>query len=472
MTRVAIVGAGQTGASAALALAQRGVEVTLFSDRGQQALRNDLPATGTAVLFGGGQQAERRLGLRSYQDVAPLGSGMSQRIVAEPNVELIAFDGTFDGFTGEGVDTRLKADDRISKFRSVGGSFIVRAVDEEALDEIAAEHDLTLVATGRNGLRSLFPRDEARSVLTGPQRNVIMLTVTGLGHDKSVFAHRSPAGGAHSAFSFIGEKGEAWWGPYYHKDVGPSWSFLGWAKPGSEWEKRFATANSAESALQIVADLHRDYLPWDLPEVLRFEVIPQDPHSWLRGAVTQEFRSSVGWTRSGLVVASLGDTAMSFDPLAGQGAQSGLIQTAIYVDRIVGRGGALDERWIRESFDIFYSQRGAGAELVTRLFLGHPDLAEIAQILISGANGSERFAGRLFGLIADPSPLLELRTPDDAKAFVAQFSGEDVDDVLARSADLVARAQESHKEGLQYFASSKLSSDRKHSATKSKEAVA
>ena len=109
MTKVAIVGAGQTGASAALALAERGVEVTLFGDRDQHASRNDAPATGTAVLFGGGQQAERHLGLRSYQDVAPLGSGMSQRIVAEPDMELIAFDGTFDGFTAEGVDTRLKA---------------------------------------------------------------------------------------------------------------------------------------------------------------------------------------------------------------------------------------------------------------------------------------------------------------------------------------------------------------------------
>jgi hypothetical protein len=31
----------------------------------------------------------------------------------------------------------------------------------------------------------------------------------------------------------------------------------------------------------------------------------------------------------------LGDTSIAYDPLAGQGAQSGLIQTAIYVDRIV-----------------------------------------------------------------------------------------------------------------------------------------
>src|ERR1700690_2880036 len=159
MTSVAIIGAGQTGASAALALAKRGVEVTLYSDRSQDSLRNDVPATGTAVIFGDAQQAERRLGLRSYQDVAPTVSGMSQRIVGEPNVELIAFDGTFDGFTAEGIDTRLKADDRISDFLALSGAFVVRTVDLDGLDEIAAGHDLTLVATGKGGLTSLFPRD-------------------------------------------------------------------------------------------------------------------------------------------------------------------------------------------------------------------------------------------------------------------------------------------------------------------------
>jgi Styrene monooxygenase A putative substrate binding domain len=183
-------------------LAKQGVEVTLYSDRSQQSLKHDVPATGTAVIFGDAQQAERHLGLRSYQDVAPVASGMSQRIVAEPDVELIAFDGTFDGFTAEGIDTRLKADDRISEFLALGGAFVVRTVDVDGLDEIAAGHDLTLVATGKGGLSSLFPRDESRSFFKGPQRSLLMLTVAGLGFDEAVFAHRSPAGGAHAAFSF------------------------------------------------------------------------------------------------------------------------------------------------------------------------------------------------------------------------------------------------------------------------------
>jgi Styrene monooxygenase A putative substrate binding domain len=454
MTRVAVIGAGQTGASAALGLAKRGVEVTVYSDRSQDSLKNDVPATGTAIIFKEAQQAERRLGLRTYLDVAPPFTGMSGTVVSEPNVELIAYDATFDGFRAEGVDTRLKADDRINAFRSLGGAFVVRRVDDEAIDDIAAENDLTLVATGKLGLSSIFPRDESRSFFQAPQRRLLMLTATGLGHDESVFAHHSPAGGAHAVFSFIGEKGEAWWGPYYHKDAGPSWSFLGWAKPGSEWEAKFAAATSAESALRIVVDLHRDYLPWDFPEISQLKIIADDPHSWLGGSVTPTVRSGIGRTKSRRPVAALGDAAITFDPIAAQGAQSGLIQAAIYVEKIVAHDGPFDETWIRNAHDTFYAQRGGGAELVTRLFLGYPDLADIAQVFIAAANGSPRFAAELFGLISDPRPLLSVRSINDAKALITWLSGEKADVVLERSQQRIALAQEKNKGGLNYFARS------------------
>jgi hypothetical protein len=89
----------------------------------------------------------------------------------EPLAEavLIAYDASFDGFRAEGVDTRLKADDRISEFRSLGGAFAVQQVDEDVLDDIAVENDLTLVATGKLGLSSIFPRDESRSFFRSPQ---------------------------------------------------------------------------------------------------------------------------------------------------------------------------------------------------------------------------------------------------------------------------------------------------------------
>jgi glycine/D-amino acid oxidase-like deaminating enzyme len=91
---VAIIGAGQTGASAALALARRGVQITLYSDRPREELRNSAPATGSAVNFGKGQEAEARMGLPGYPD-APSLTGMSSYIALSSGVEAIAFDTDF-----------------------------------------------------------------------------------------------------------------------------------------------------------------------------------------------------------------------------------------------------------------------------------------------------------------------------------------------------------------------------------------
>lgn len=46
---------------------------------------------------------------------------------------------------------------------------MVEPVDEDALDRLAAAHDLTLVATGKGGLSSLFARNDSRSVFDAAQ---------------------------------------------------------------------------------------------------------------------------------------------------------------------------------------------------------------------------------------------------------------------------------------------------------------
>ncbi len=187
----AIVGAGQTGVTAAIGLLAAGFTVTIYSDRDQRSLRDDVPATGTALEFGVTQQAEIALGLDPFTARAPRHTGLSVRIAGPDNAELIGFDGTFDGYVGVAVDTRLKADERLTAFRERGGEFVVGPVTLELLDTIAAEHDLTLVATGRGGLSDLFPVDDARTVYDAPQRSLLTVTVKGLGFGPEVFAHRS-----------------------------------------------------------------------------------------------------------------------------------------------------------------------------------------------------------------------------------------------------------------------------------------
>ncbi|MFE9322196.1 styrene monooxygenase/indole monooxygenase family protein [Nocardia sp. NPDC052278] len=430
----AVIGAGQTGVTAALGLLDAGFDVTLHSDRDQRALRDDVPATGTALEFGETQQAESALGLDTYTGRAPRHTGLSVRIAGPEREELIQFDGHFDGYVGVAVDTRLKADERLTAFLERGGRFVVEQVTPDKLDAIAAAADLTLVATGRGGLSDLFAIDQARTPYDAPQRSLLTVTVTGIGHDESVFAHRSRAGGAHSGFSIFAEQGEGWWGPYLHKDAGPSWAFLGWARPGSEWESRFAAADSAESAHRIVQDLYRDFIDWDLPEVLETQVIAEDPHSWLKGAVRPVVRSGIGRTASGHVVASLGDTSAAYDPIAGQGAQSGLIQAQRLVAAAAVHEGPFDADWISAQYAAFLAARGDAANKVTRLFLGDPELADIGNQLFAAAAVEPRFASALVGLLHRPQPFLGVDSLDAAAEFITRVTGEDAAALLERFA--------------------------------------
>lgn len=429
--KAAIIGAGQTGATAALGLLDAGFEVTVYSNLDRDALRNDVPPTGTALIFGAAQDAEEALGLPTYRDRAPLHSGLTVRIAGGGD-ELIAFDGEFDGYAGLAVDTRLKAGERLEAFVERGGAFVVDDVTPEKLDVIAAANDLTLVATGRGGLSDLFPIDTARTVYDAPQRSLLTVIVTGLGHDESVFAHRSPAGGGRSGFSILAEQGEAWWGPYLHKDVGPSWAFLGWARPGSDWEKRFAAADSARSAHRIVQDLYRDHLDWDLPEVLATEVIESDPHSWLKGAVRPVVRAGVGATAGGHTVASLGDTSVAYDPIAGQGAQSGLIQAQRLVEAAKAHEGPFDAAWLTGQYEAFLAARSDAAAKVTRLFLSDPEFGEIGNQFFAAAAVDPRFAGALVGLLHRPQPFLDVNSPEDAQAFIAEVTGADASELLGK----------------------------------------
>ena len=297
---------------------------------------------------------------------------------------------------------------------------------------MAAAHDLTLVATGRGGLSDLFAVDESRTVYDKPQRSLLMLTVAGLGHGPDVFAHRGTAGGEHNTFAISSEQGELWWGPYLHKDAGPAWSFLGFAKPGSDWEQRFSAARDAASAHRIVVDVHRDYVDWDLPEIAATTVITQDPHSWLRGAVTPTVRRAVGITANGHPVLALGDTAISFDPIGAQGAQGGLIQSAQLVAAARDQTGAFDEEWLHDRFEHFWSTRGAAAVLVTRLFLGDPEFEPYGQLFFPAGSVNPAFGAALFGLLSDPNPLLRIGSRRAARDFIAQVSGEPADALVAR----------------------------------------
>src|SRR5947209_6180761 len=157
--KVAIIGAGLAGASAGLGLVNAGFDVTIYSDRDRQSLRNEAPPTGTAVYFGKSLDYDAEI----IEDLYDAGNstGMSVRIFSgagDARTPVLEFDAPFK-YRAQAVDTRLRADDRLARFLARGGKFKVRAVTLQDVDAIAAAVDLTLVATGKGGLAALFPVD-------------------------------------------------------------------------------------------------------------------------------------------------------------------------------------------------------------------------------------------------------------------------------------------------------------------------
>ncbi|GAA3721464.1 styrene monooxygenase/indole monooxygenase family protein [Gordonia hankookensis] len=429
---VGVVGAGLAGTSAALGFAEAGFDVTLYSDKDRESLRDKVPPTGVGVLFGKSREWDAEI----IEDIYDVGntSGISVRLHSgsgEDRTDVLEFNPDY-GYVAQAVDLRLRADDRLGRFLDQGGRFEVGSVDVDRLDEIAGSHDLTLVATGKGGLSALFPVDGSRTHYREPQRKLLQVTLTGLDHGPDAFAYRSSAGGNHSLFNLDSENGEIFVGPFLHKDAGATWSFIVFAKPDGAWVPTIDEVDDAVSARAAILDIFTRYFPHDAPVIERLAVIESDPVSWLTGAVTPTVRHAVSTTRGGHVVAAIGDTAIAVDPVAGQGAQNTLIQVAELVRAAKAHDGAFGADWLEAEFEKHWQRRGRAAVEVTRLYLGDPDYATHLELSFPAAAVDTNVASALFGLLSEPNPLLTLTSREDVLGFITAVSGEPADDVLGR----------------------------------------
>ncbi|WP_338856007.1 styrene monooxygenase/indole monooxygenase family protein [Gordonia hongkongensis] len=431
---VAIIGAGLAGTSAALGFLDAGFDVTLYSDRDRESLRDKVPPTGVGVLFGKSREWDAEI-IEDLYEVSNT-TGISARLYSgsgDERAAVLEFNPDY-GYVAQAVDLRLRADDRLARFLDRGGRFEVGQVGLDRLDAIAADADITLVATGKGGLSTLFPVDESRTHYREPQRRLLQVTLTGVDHGPESFAYRSSAGGDHSLFNLDAQNGEIFVGPFLHKDAGPTWSFIVFAKPDGAWAARIDDVHDAVSARQTVSGIFAEYFPEDAPVIDRLQVIESDPVSWLKGAVTPTVRQAVATTAGGHPVAAIGDTAIAVDPVAGQGAQNSLIQVAELVKAARGHEGEFTAEWLSAEFEKHWERSGQAAVEVTRLYLGDPDYATHLELSFPAAAVSPAIASALFGLLSEPNPLLGLRTREDVEGFIAAVAGEPHDEVLARFA--------------------------------------
>jgi len=378
MRTIAIVGSGISGLAAAHGLLRAGYEVDLYSDRTAQQWLTDSRPTGTAARFDLALSYERELGLNFWDDAAPKGEGVFLTFCPTLHNPLIKLAGRFQA-PFQAVDVRLQSHRWMNEFESRGGRLLIEQVTPDRLSEIAASHRLTIVAAGRADLCGMFERDANRSVYEQPQRHLAMVTVTGA-PSRFDGVPMLPV-----KFDFLGTDGEIFFVPYFHKDAGPCWNILIEAKPGSRMD-RFTGLANGEEVVARMKEVVGALFPWDEPFVRNAQLA--DPLGWLVGRVTPTVRVPAARLASGGFVAALGDTAISYDPIAAQGANSGIKQAQHLVQRVIARGDApFDTEWFTSTFEEFFAEHARHAFRFSNLLL--EPITDPAKELLIAQYGSD-----------------------------------------------------------------------------------
>ncbi|HYC59370.1 MAG TPA: styrene monooxygenase/indole monooxygenase family protein [Thermoanaerobaculia bacterium] len=303
------------------------------------------------------------------------------------------------------------------------GELHIESVSVERLDAIAATHDLALIAAGKAELARLFERDPFRSVYDAPKRHLAMVIATGrMSVDGCPFLPVK--------FEFLGTDGEIFFVPYLHRDAGPSWNIVIEAQPGSRID-RFGDAKTGEAVLAIAKQVVRDLFPWSDAWMQTMKLA--DPLGWLTGKIAPTVRKPFAILPSGRTVAALGDTAISYDPVAAQGANSGVKQARHLVESIAARGDRpFDEDWITRTFDAFWVEHARLACEFNNLFL-EPLTPAGQELLIaqygsdgeaSNESGRQHIADAFFANFNDPRELTSAFSDVRiAREFIAKMTG-------------------------------------------------
>ncbi|MCG2622581.1 hypothetical protein LVY72_11735 [Arthrobacter sp. I2-34] len=392
MREISIIGAGHSGTLLAVGLAKAGHKVSLYSDKDAEGIRDTTSPTGTAAIFADSLAVERRLGARDYQSETNPIDGIHVFFSPRIGQEFINFGTTLGSDTaGAAVDVRLRSYDRMVQLEELGAEVTIGTVDMDGLERIAAGSELTVVATGKGGLSGLFPRDPQRSVFTAPQRKLAMILVRGIPTDGSAFSNRIP-GHTPVCFNLFGNAGEIFWVPFLHKDGEKVWCLVFEARPGGPFD-RWDGVNDLAGAFATATSLVKEFTPWDWPAMQYMEPLANDPFSWLKGAFAPSVRAGSGLTPGGHAVMSLGDTTVSYDPICGQGAGSGVRQAGHIYDAIMASGdGPLDRAWMEETQEAFYRSHIDPTYRFTNTFLEPP---AAAVRILTAAYADQRVAGQL-----------------------------------------------------------------------------
>jgi flavin-dependent dehydrogenase len=394
MTKVSVIGAGPSGIIFAYALLRKGYDVTVYSDRTPDQWLNHSTPTGTAYLYASTVAIEQELGMDYWYADSHKGDGIFLDFKPEARGDArLEMTGLFPGGKtpnggGAAIDQRMRVHRWLEDLEAKGGKLVIESVTPQRLDEIALASDLTVLAAGKADLANTIGRDPVRSVYDRPQRNlsmVIVENVKGWG-DRIDF---TPV-----KFNFFGDMGEYFWVPYTHKTAGATWCALFEAKPGSAMDK-FGDCTNAQQACEIAKSVIADLGDFEYESVKDMSAVEGDPYCWLKGKFPPTVRQPFGRLPSGGLVMPIGDTAITFDPIGGQGGNNASHSAKFVADAVIALGdGPFDETWMTAVNNAYWEYHGKHAYTFNNILL--EPLTEAGGAILMESVNNRRFADRFF----------------------------------------------------------------------------
>jgi len=333
MTSIGIVGSGVAGLHLGLLLRQHDVAATIYADRTAEEVASGR-LLNTVAHHDHTLARERALGVHHW-DAAQYGYVCHQHCLSGGPAP-VRFRGDFE-HPSSIIDYRLYLPRLMRDFEERGGELVVGVVSVGDLERLSRRHELIVVASGRDGLASMFARRDERCPYDRPQRRLS----AGIFHG---IAYSEPKGvGVHLA---VGQ-GELLELPIYSRE-GFATALLFEAIPGGELEALVEldpADGPPEFDAAVLAAVERHF-PMVRERIDASAFALQGRSDIVRGALTPIVREDWAPLEGGRFAVSLGDAHCVVDPVNGQGAN-----TASYAAWALGEAiladYAFDERFCR-----------------------------------------------------------------------------------------------------------------------------
>lgn len=342
MRKVAIIGGGQAGMPVAFGLLEKGYEVTLYTNRTPEQIR-DGRVMSSQCMFANALDVERKLGINFWEAECPPveGIGFALANPDKPETKAVDWSGRLDRIA-QATDQRIKMPVWIDEFAKRGGKVVFEDVGVEELERISNENELTLLAAGKGDVVRLFERDASRSPFDKPQRDLALTYVHGLEPTPEY---------SRVSFNFIPGVGEYFVFPSLTLS-GPCDIMVFEGVPGGPLD-RFRDAKSPAEHFERSVSFLQEFLPWEGDRARNCELT--DAQGYLAGSFPPTVRKPVLTLPSGNIVFGMGDAVVVNDPITGQGSNNAAKCAQVYLDSILERGAeAFDRQWMQHTFESYW----------------------------------------------------------------------------------------------------------------------